>query len=451
MAASLRRRALVSCLAIAGLLGQACDAPRIVTPSMSPSFAKSGGGPSVNAASPASGHQGDVTLDVAIAGSGFDNGSLASWQINGAAYPKIRVNNTRFNSTTSLTANITIAADAAVATYDIAVVTSTGKKGIGAELFTVTYAIALGGLSEGRAISENGLVAGANGTTALAWKPGVGAVIVAPNSMVWDVDRNGHTIGGKDAAGKPVLWTSSTGLAGSWVAANTSDLGNGGAVRGIASDANGDAILLTGNVFALDNSKHAVVWTRAAGAWQQRVFPVPVGLVGAFGQAINARGQVVGMDGTGCCTAVYWDSLGAPTTLARLPGVRNAAAYSINGDGTIIVGNSGVSAVLWRRTLTNGVYGSWSGAIALENTAALCGKSGSSIAYDLNSAGTVVVGSSCDVAVSWKLAGGGVTSRVVMQGLGPPNQSAAYGVNDAGAPLASGTAKNGTGVYWWGF
>ena len=48
------------------------------------------------------------------------------------AKAKIAVNSTRFVSSTSLTANITVAPDAAPVTYDIAVVTRTGKKGIGA-------------------------------------------------------------------------------------------------------------------------------------------------------------------------------------------------------------------------------------------------------------------------------------------------------------------------------
>jgi hypothetical protein len=429
---------------------QGCDAPRVESPVPPPSFAKGAAGPSVAAASPASGHQGAVTLDVNISGSGFDNGSQASWQLAGAPYQKIIVNNTRFNSTTSLTANITIAADAATTTYDIAVTTSTGKKGIGAELFTVTYAILLTGVSEGRAISDAGVVAGANGTNAVAWSASTGAVFIAPNSIVFDIDRNGRTIGGKDAAGQPVIWNSLTGAAGTWTATPMSDLGNGGAVRGIVSDAAGDAVMMTGNAFSPSNAKTPIVWTRTEAGWQKRTFATPPGVAGAWGQAINRRGQVVGMDGSSCCVAIYWDSLGASTKLAPLSGARNAAAWSINGDGTIVVGQSG-SAVLWRRTFVGGVYGPWSDAVALEATSTLCGKNGSSIAHDVNAAGTVVVGSSCGIAVAWKVSAGVVTSRVLMQGLGPPNQSVALGVNDLAAPLAAGSAKSSAGVYWWGF
>jgi uncharacterized membrane protein len=157
------------------------------------------------------------------------------------------------------------------------------------------------------------------------------------------------------------------------------------------------------------------------------------------------------MDGSTCCFAIYWDSLGTPTVLGRLGAARNASAWSINGDGTIIVGGSGASAVYWRRTLVAGSYGPWSGAIALENTGANCGKNGSSLAYDVNAAGTMVVGMSCGVATAWRLSGGVVTSRVVLQGLGPPNQSVAYGVNDLPAPQAVGQAKTSSGTMFFGF
>ena len=453
MARLLRARLYVSLFALAVVTSQGCDAPSADPLPMAPTFAKSAGGPSVSSANPSSGHQGDVTLDVTISGSGFDNGSRASWQLDGVAYPKITVNSTRFNSTTSLTANITIAADAQVTTYDIAVTTSTGKKGIGAEMFTVTYAIPLSGVTQGRAISDAGMVAGFDGSNVVAWTPDGGAVLVASNSAVWDIDRTGSTVGGKagtDFGDKPAIWTSATGAAGSWVVTLLPDLGGGGAVRGIASDATGNAVLLTGNAF-VGNRKNAVVWTKTDQGWQLRVNSFPPGVTSLFAQGINARGQVVGMDGSGCCSAFYWDSLGAATRLSGVSGSASSAAYSINGDGTIIVGNSGGSAALWRRTLVGGVYGPWSAAIPLDNPAALCGRSYTSIAYDVNAAGTIAVGSSCGIAVAWQLSGGTVTARVVLQGLGPPNQSVVYGINDAASPRATGSAKTSTGVYWWGF
>jgi hypothetical protein len=82
----------------------------------------------------------DTTLNVEIAGTGFDRGSVAAFEINGVPDPKVRVNSTKFTRSTLLVANVTIAIDAVTAAYDIAVTTTKGKKGIGTELFAVTEA-----------------------------------------------------------------------------------------------------------------------------------------------------------------------------------------------------------------------------------------------------------------------------------------------------------------------
>ena len=53
----------------------------------------------------------DTTLDVQITGSGFDNGSRASFERNGLVDARVRVNSTRFVKSTTIVANVTIAAD----------------------------------------------------------------------------------------------------------------------------------------------------------------------------------------------------------------------------------------------------------------------------------------------------------------------------------------------------
>ena len=58
-----------------------------------------------------------------------------------------------------------------------------------------------------------------------------------------------------------------------------------------------------------------------------------------------------------CCFATYWNSLGAATVLGALGNASNSSAWSIDGDGTIVVRGSGTSAVYWRRTLIAGSYG----------------------------------------------------------------------------------------------
>ena len=451
MAVPRRRVAWTLALAVGAAL-QSCQSPSadapVTAPPSVPALARTATTPTVSAANPAAARQGTVTLDVQITGSGFDDGSQASWQLNGVTYPKIVVNNTKFVSSTSVIANITVALDAAAVTYDIAVVTRTGKKGIGAEMFTVTYAVPIPGMTEGRAINDAGQIAGYNGTAIVLSDPSFGIVPVASGGEVYDVDRNGRTVTGKDAAGDPVIWSSPTGAGGPWATIKLPSLGAGGTTRAIASDAAGDAVMIAGASLRPGvvggAARRPTVWTRTPTGWQPRYLTLPGSVAGAWGQAINSRGQVAGMDGSGCCNAIYWDSLGTPTILG------NGTAWSINGDGTVVVGGAGGKAVFWRRTLVAGTYGTWSSATALENTGSYCGKA-SSVANAVNAAGTVVVGQSCGIGVAWRLSGSTVTSRTVLQGPGPPNQSAVYGINDLDAPRATGTAKSTTGVLFLGF
>ena len=453
MAVHRRRVAWILVLAVGAAL-QSCQSPSadapVTAPPTAPALARATGGPTVSAASPASARQGTISLDVQVTGSGFDEGSRASWQLNGVTYPKIAVNSTRFVSSTSLVANISVAPDAAPVTYDIAVMTRTGKKGIGAEMFTVTYAVAIPGMTQGQAINDAGQIAGYNGAAIVLSDPNLGIVPVAAGGEVSDMDRNGRTLGGKDVDGDPVIW-SRTGSGGTWTAIKLPSLGAGGTVRGIASDVAGDAVLISGATVPPGARRKPTVWARTSTGWQPTYLAVPHGTPSAWGQAINARGQVAGMDGTGCCFAIYWDSLGAATVLGALGSASNSSAWSINDDGTIVVGGSGTAAVYWQRTLIGGSYGPWSGAIALENTATYCGRNGSSLAHDVNAAGTVVVGLSCGIATAWRLSGGVVTSRVVLQGLGPPNQSVANSINDLATPQAAGQAKSASGVLFRGF
>lgn len=79
----------------------------------------------------------DTTLDVQVIGSGFDNGSIASFLLNGVSDPRVRVNSTRFVKSTKVVANLTIAVDAVTGLYDVAVATRSGPKGIGTELFAI--------------------------------------------------------------------------------------------------------------------------------------------------------------------------------------------------------------------------------------------------------------------------------------------------------------------------
>lgn len=136
-----------SLLLLASIALVACadppDPSRSLSPEPSLARAAATADPTVASALPSEAEQG-TTLDVAINGSGFDRGSLAHWERNGAADPRVRVNSTRFVKSTQLVANLTISLDAEVSRYDIAVVTALGKKGIGTEKFAVRLANAIG-------------------------------------------------------------------------------------------------------------------------------------------------------------------------------------------------------------------------------------------------------------------------------------------------------------------
>ncbi len=123
-----------------------------------------GGGPTVKSTVPDSATI-DTTLNVRVLGGGFDVGSRADWALKGVVTNKIVTNSTQFVSSTELLANITIARTAAIASYDVIVTTSTGKGGIGTELFVVTMKMTMlptlgGTVAEAYAINDAGHAVG---------------------------------------------------------------------------------------------------------------------------------------------------------------------------------------------------------------------------------------------------------------------------------------------------
>ena len=90
----------------------------------------------MTAANPAQAPQ-DTTLDVTVTGTGFTTGARAVWALNGDT-TLVHVKSTKRVSDTQLVASLIIPANAPTASYDIQVYLVGGKKGVGAELFTVT-------------------------------------------------------------------------------------------------------------------------------------------------------------------------------------------------------------------------------------------------------------------------------------------------------------------------
>jgi probable HAF family extracellular repeat protein len=82
--------------------------------------------------------------------------------LNGAEDSHVVTNSTTVISSTSISANITIVADAVPALYDVAVITPQGKKGIGTEKFTVLAMeqLSASGDAVARDVNAAGLVVG---------------------------------------------------------------------------------------------------------------------------------------------------------------------------------------------------------------------------------------------------------------------------------------------------
>lgn len=92
----------------------------------------------VNSANPSAAPQGTISLNVVVAGNGFKKGAKAQWFVTGTTNPGgVTVNSTTFNGSTQITANISVASDAAIANFDILVTNTDGRTGKGTDLFAV--------------------------------------------------------------------------------------------------------------------------------------------------------------------------------------------------------------------------------------------------------------------------------------------------------------------------
>jgi hypothetical protein len=105
-------------------------------------YSKGGGGKkgdvTVTAVDPSQGYQGDTDAEMLISGSGFSGEVDVAWERDGAPDPGITVHAATVVSSTSIVARITIANDAEVGYYDVAVTLhGSGKRGVGTELFQV--------------------------------------------------------------------------------------------------------------------------------------------------------------------------------------------------------------------------------------------------------------------------------------------------------------------------
>ena len=93
----------------------------------------------VNSTNPNTAPQGTTNLNVTVSGSGFKKGAKAKWFVSGTTNPGgVTVNSTAFNSSSQLTANITVSTTAVTSGFDVVVTNADGRTGVGRDAFTVT-------------------------------------------------------------------------------------------------------------------------------------------------------------------------------------------------------------------------------------------------------------------------------------------------------------------------
>ena len=93
----------------------------------------------VTSTSPDAVPQGTIDLNVTINGKGFEKGATAKWFVTGTTNPGgVTVNSTTFNSSTQLTANLTVAIDATLGGYDVVITFARARTGVGTDASTIT-------------------------------------------------------------------------------------------------------------------------------------------------------------------------------------------------------------------------------------------------------------------------------------------------------------------------
>ena len=302
---------------------------------------------------------------------------------------------------------------------------------------------------------------GKNSSAYLWWDPSAGLVLLGSGGFPWSIAGDGHTVGGKNAAGAAVVWTSAS-LTGPWTEHPIPDVGFGGAVRAIASDGSGAPLMMTGNVWTNGTIKTPARWTPCtiepdcANGWRLTTVVLTPPIREAWGQDINPSGMIVGMEGTGCCRAAFWDAHDVQSILQPLVTGAAAAAWGLNDAGTIIVGQSNDVAVAWVRADTSVNFATVA-PIRLE-APKTCKGTGVSIAYavnpDFGTSGTIV-GAACGVPVAWKVDVGvspASIMKVVLPSTGRSASGEALSINRSTSQFYRIVGDvNGAGAYWTNF
>ena len=316
------------------------------------SAARNSGGPTVKSTAPDSATV-DSTLNVHVFGSGFDVGSRAQWALNGVPSDKVATNSTQFVSPTELVANISIAPDATLASYDVMVTTSSGKGGIGTELFVITAKTTalptLGGTATANAINDAGTIAGAstdaaNSLTAVKWTMQNGSWTVTPlpgglSGNALGINASGDIVGMNNTAlpHRGVLWPAGAGAA--VVLSCASDLGSD-----VAEAINSGGTVVGNRQEASGTLQTPVGWL--PGQCRQDLAPLVAGQSAtpySIDDAGNAVGYAYDATPTGSLThtewAVRWTFNGTSwNPPEKLKDGEWAGAQATNGRGDIVGG-----------------------------------------------------------------------------------------------------------------
>ncbi len=322
-------RALWPSIALAAI---ACGSEPPTSPD-GPALAKgtAGGGPktsiTVTAADPDTVPIG-TTLAVRILGSGFGSDATVEYALAGMTTTKVTATSVSFISSTELLTTTTVAADAPLSGYDIAV-TSGGKRGIGVQQLTV--------------VAEEIVL------------PQPGGV----RSSASDVNDDGIIVGAMfDAADNlyPLRWTPD---------------GAGGWRAEIIGTAGRSAIAINNAGEILLRQHDGTTWW----SWVRRSDGTEYSLgAWAYGLDIADDGTIIGMVGDGSATPSTWGawarsgpSSWGPFTPLPLGGYVAPTLTMISASGEWIAGRVGKTAdpmewaVVWRR-----VGGLWTGPILVD-------------------------------------------------------------------------------------
>ena len=337
------------CLALAGCGTEPTEAPLGVLEHAKSTVV------TVTAVTPDVAPQG-ATLDLEVAGSGFDQGSRVDFLRDGVVDSKLHVNRTTYRTGGLLVANLSVAIDAAPARYDVMVTTSRGKKGIGTERFAVTVPFETLDMSTAIAgsvthMSANGWLSGyvdfnnacSPYVQPVVWTP-AGALQRLPlpsgtcAGTTRGVNRDGAVAGTANITPSQkvaVRWTLDAGVH----AAQTLPLLPSGYEAGPRSITSAGTISSTEGV---------ALWSESTG-W--RLAPVPAGFTGCGKTMVNDAEQLSATCYAGLTyRAAFWSSVTAqPAVLPLPPGTTSAWVNAMTGTGVVVgyAEGSTSSAVRW--------------------------------------------------------------------------------------------------------